>query len=240
MTDKLFKASRQPEVLPDDDHDYLAADERYEPETGYFEDDDLPLSEAVPRSDPLSFIDEQQRKLALALDFGPEDLMFNDEGKLSPAQIALLDKDVIWLFGSMIALCGALALFFAVLSLFVFGSVTLLPALAPLLAAFVTVIMLKRVREQLPQAPVQRTTLRLGTLSLTARRWGLSDDDKLPVPNHQPIFAPKHLYKALQANRTYILYYTPLRTWRGYRLLSLEPTEDAVEFEKSKRKPKRG
>ncbi|MBI5960836.1 MAG: hypothetical protein HY866_19010 [Chloroflexi bacterium] len=237
MTDKLFKASRQPEVLPDDDHDYLAADDDfYESEAGYH---DLPLSEAVPRSDPLSFIDEQQRKLALALDFGPEDLMFNDEGKLSPAQIAQLNQDLLWFYGPMVAASTALALFFAMMGVFS-GNALLLPGIMMLVLALIPALLLRQERERLARRRVQRTMLRLGTLSLTARRMGLLEGDTLPVAGDKPVFAPKRLYKALQANRTYILYYTPVRTWRGYRLLSLEPTEDAVEFEKPKRKPKRG
>jgi hypothetical protein len=106
--------------------------------------------------------------------------------------------------------------------------------------AVIPITLMRLERERLPDRRVQRTTLRLGTLSLVARRWGLSDDDKLPVPGGKPIFAPKPLYKALQANRGYILYYTPVRTLRGYRLLTLEPVELEFETEKPKRKLKRG
>jgi hypothetical protein len=202
--------------------------------------ENIPISDDLPRNDPLACADEEQRKLALVLDFGPDDLMFNDEGRLSPAQIDQLNQDLIHLYGPMIGACILIALVFSLIGLSN-GAPLLVPGLLVLALAVLPMGLLKHERDRLAQSRVQRTTLRLGTLSLTARRLGLMHDTPLPVPGNKPIFDPgRKLYKVLRANQTYILYYTPVRTWRGYRLLSLVPTDDASEPEKPKRKPKRG
>ncbi len=205
-----------------------------------FDDDEreFPLAPAA-RNDPLEFADEALQKLALALDFGPDDLAFNREGQLTAEQIARLDQDLRNFYGWIAGMLVAVAILLAVVGVTA-GQLLVLPVLLCLILAVIPIALFRMERERLPDRRVQRTTMRLGTLSLVARRWGLSDDDKLPVPANKPIFAPKPLYKALQANRGYILYYTPVRTWRGYRLLTLEPVEDSFADEKPKRKLKRG
>jgi hypothetical protein len=199
---------------------------------------DFPLAEAV-HNDPLEFADEPIRKLALALDFGPEDLAFNREGQLSADQIARLDQDLRYFYGGIAGTLAAVAILLAFMGM-VAGELLLFPILLSLILTVIPATLFRLERERLPDRRVQRTTMRLGTLSLVARRWGLSDDNTLPVPGGKPIFAPKPLYKALQANRGYILYYTPMRTLRGYRLLTLEPVEEGFMDEKPKRKLKRG
>jgi len=193
----------------------------------------------APRNDPLEFADDPLRKLALALDFGPDDLAFNRDGQLSPDQVTRLDQDLRYFYGGIAAMLAAVSVLLAVVGA-VAGQLLLFPVLLFLGLAVFPAALLRMERERLPDRRVQRTTMRLGTLSLVARRWGLSDEDKLPVPGGKPIFAPKPLYKALQANRGYILYYTPVRTLHGYRLLSLEPVEEGFTAEKPKRKLKRG
>jgi hypothetical protein len=207
-------------------------DASYDDERGF------PLAESA-RNDPLEFADDPMRKLALALDFGPDDLAFNREGLLSAEQIDRLDQDLRHFYGGIAGTLASIGVLLTVVGT-VTGQLLVLPVLMFLAVAVIPVALMRLERERLPDRRVQRTTLRLGTLSLVARRWGLSDDDKLPVPGGKPIFAPKPLYKALQANRGYILYYTPVRTLRGYRLLTLEPVEESFVDEKPKRKLKRG
>lgn len=204
----------------------------------YDGDDGYPLAEAI-HNDPLEFADDTMRKLALALDFGPDDLAFNRAGELSPDQIARLDDDLRQFYWSITGGLALVALLLAGVGVLV-GELLALPVLLFLGVAVIPVALLRWEHERLPARRVQRTTMRLGTLSLVARRWGLTDNDKLPVPGSKPIFAPKPLYKALQANRGYILYFTPVRTLHGYRLLTLEPIETPFDVEKPKRKLKRG
>lgn len=220
----------------------MAQDDLAEPEPGgdaYGVEDQGRLPEAGIRNDPLAFGDDPMLKLALAVNFGPEDLAFNRDGELSPAQIDQLETDLRQFYWPMIGGLALLTFLLGGMSA-LGGQLLALPAALLMVAAVVPALLLKWERERLPERRVQRTALRMDTLSLFARRFGLRDDKALPAADGKPIFAPKPLYKALQANRTYILYYTPLRTWHGYRLLSLEPTEESSAPVKAKHKPKRG
>ncbi len=186
--------------------------------------------------DPLAFADQHMARLGLTLDFGPGDLAFNRGAQLSPAQIARLENDLRLFYLPMSAALGVFALLIGLAG--ALGSAVPMVMLALVLmgCAAIPAWLMRRETERLPDRVVVYTTLRLGGLALTARRWGLSDS--LPVDGGKPIFAPKHLYKVLRANQTYLAYYVPMRTWRGYRLLSLEPHQGGT-FEKPKRKTKR-
>ncbi len=202
--------------------------------------------------DPLAFSDSDMSKLGLTLDFGPADLDDNRDGALSPAQVARLETDLRWFYWPMIIGLVAVAFFIGVTSA-VAGTLALVPVVFFMAAAAVPAVLLYVQRQGLADQPVLHTTLRVGGLSLVARRWGLIDESEsglggnvtLPVEGGKKIFATKHLYKSLQSNRTYIAYYAPVRTWTGFRLLSVEPLDapeasDRREKPKRTRKPKRG
>lgn len=231
----------EPEEISGTDLEAAALESTSEPTADYVYEVEgvLPMADIMPCNDPLAFADEQLQNLALALDFGPDDLAYNHEGELSPAQIARLEEDINQFYWPMIGGLALIACVIALVGMFT-GQLLALPAVLFAVLMVIPVTLLRMERERLPDRQVQRTLLRMGTLSLVARRWGLSDERTLPTAGDKPIFAPHSLYKVLQANRVYILYYTPVRTWRGYRLLSLEPAESDYELEKPKRKAKRG
>ncbi len=231
------------------DQDVFASQRASEPEYAPdLEDDDLhyradtwtdgEVSSPEP-DDPLAFADPDLIKLGLTLDFGPGDLAANQEGVLSPAQIAQLEMDLRWFYWSMIPPLVILALVISLLGI-TSGTLTLLlPALLVLSLTLIPALLYRREVIRLPQRTVKHTLLRMGGFALTMRRWGLSADDKWPVEGDKYVFGPKHLYKVLRANQTYLAYYTPVQTWKPYRLLSLEPLDDAGEKPKRKAKPKR-
>jgi hypothetical protein len=226
-----YKADSQPDFDPGD----LTYDQA---EEILPDQDDWPEDEPLP-DNPLAFSDEHMARLGLTLDFGPGDLASNRDGDLSPAQIVRLERDLRLFYWPMIV---ALVLFAFITG--VMGAIyelgMLIPALVLMALAAIPAVLLNRERAHLPDRTVTYTTLRLGGFSLTIRRWGFKDDQRLPVDGSKPVFGPKSIYKVLQANQTYLAYYAPVRTWRGYRLLSLEPMEGARVFRKPKRKPKRG
>ena len=193
--------------------------------------------------DPLAFSDSHMTKLGLALDFGPADLEQNQDGVLSMAQIDRLETDLRWFYWPMIIVLAGMA-FFVGISSAASATFALVPVTFLMAVAAVPAVLLYLQRQRLADQPVLYTTLRLGSLSLVARRWGLFDDEgpggniQLPVEGGKKIFASKHLYKSLNANRTYIIYYVPVRTWSGYRLLSIEPL-DSPGDDAPRSKPKR-
>ncbi len=195
------------------------------------------------RNTPLAFPDEHMAQLALTLGFGPDDLAANQEGILTESQIARLESNLRWFYWPMIGALAAIAFLIGATSALA-GSFTVV-SFVLLALAVIPALLLKRERERLPDREVLVTMLRVGRFSLTMRRWGIFDDDemfgtvKYPVSavGGKSIWGPKHLYKGMQPNRLYLLYYAPVRTWRGYRLLSIEPAE--AEKSKVKSPPKR-
>jgi hypothetical protein len=221
------KRLRQP--APDYEPDDLAGDE-----SRWAEDDAL----TTEPDDPLAFGDPHMVQLGGILDFGPGDLACNQDGVLSPAQIARLENEVRLFYGPMIAGVAAAAFILGLIGIANGLWAVLLVALLGMGLAALPAALLRRERQRLPRGLVRHSTMRIGSFTLTMRRWGISDSDSLPVDSSKPIFGPKQLYKVLKGNQTYIVYYAPVRTWRGHRLLSLEPIADDVPV-KTKRKPKR-
>lgn len=198
--------------------------------------------------DPLHFDDEHLTQLGLTLDFGPHDLEMNREGALSPDQIARLETDLRWTYWPAIIILALMVLFTGATSLQA-GSFAAVPVVFLMVVAAIPAVLLHLERRNLPQQRVRATLLRIGGMSLIARRFGLTDDGepriKLPVEGGKTLFAPRHLYKVLNANRPYIVYYVAVRTWHGYRALSIEPdggTGPAASSAapKPKRKTRRG
>jgi hypothetical protein len=222
-----YQADRQPD-------DFYAYDE---------EDDDAAESGVWPQAEPvmdnpLAFDDEHMARLGLTLDFGPGDLASNRDGELSPSQIARLEGDLRLFYWPMIVALVIFAFLIGVSGTVAGNIGVLIPALVVMGLAAIPAVLLNQQRARLPRRLVLRTTLRLGGFSLTIRRWGFRDSDRLPVDGGKPVFGPKHIYNVLQANQTYLAYYAPVRSWRGYRLLSLEPLETGT-YAKPKRKAKR-
>jgi hypothetical protein len=222
----------QAEPQPDD---YYAYDEN---------EDDAADSDAWPPAapvtdNPLAFTDEHMARLGLTLDFGPGDLASNRDGELSPGQIARLEQDLRLFYWPMIAALVVFAFLIGVSGTLAGDLSALIPALVVMGLAVIPAALLNQQRASLPQRRVRRTMLRLGGFSLTMRRWGIKDEQRLPVDGGKPVFGPKHIYKVLQANQTYLAYYAPVRSWRGYRLLSLEPLDSGSPTSKPKRKAKR-
>lgn len=193
--------------------------------------------------DPLAFSDSHMAKLGLTLEFGPADLEQNQDGGLSMAQIDRLETDLRWFYWPMIIVLAGMA-FLVGISSAASATFALVPVTFLMAAAAVPAVLLYVQRQRLADQPVLYSTLRLGSLSLVARRWGLFDEDgptgniQLPVEGGKKLFASRHLYKALNANRTYVVYYAPVRTWSGYRVLSIEPL-DAPGDDAPASKPKR-
>lgn len=229
------------EPVHDFDPDDLAFGREPESEqAAWLDDDSYPYDPDEANIDnPLAFADEHMARLGLTLDFGPGDLAFNRSGDLSPAQVARLENDLRLFYWPMIIVLALFSLMVGLVGALNGSLAVMLPALLLIGLAAIPAALLNRERQRLPGRTIQYTTLRMGGLSLTARRWGLNDDSALPVDGGKPVFAPKHLYKVLRANQTYLAYFAPVRTWRGYRLLSLEPREDALEKPKRHAKSKR-
>jgi hypothetical protein len=197
-------------------------------------------SPGVPVMDnPLAFSDEHMARLGLTLDFGPGDLASNRDGELSPSQIVRLEQDLRLFYWPMIIALAVFAFLIGVTGIVAGDISNLIPALVVLGLAAIPAVLLNQERARLPRRQVRRTTLRMGGFSLTMRRWGIKEEKRLPVDGGKPVFGPKHIYKVLQANQTYLAYYAPVRSWRGYRLLSLEPLESVSGYSKPKRKAKR-
>jgi hypothetical protein len=231
----------KPEPALDHDHGDFAYDQDPEPDQAAWPEDDsyqYDLDEPV-MDDPLAFADDHMTRLGLTLDFGPGDLACNRDGELSRAQIARLETDLRLFYWPMIAALTVIAFVIGVMGAINGQFSALFPALLLMGLATIPALLLNRERQRLPTRLVLHTTLRLGGLSLTVRRWGLKDDSALPVDGGKPVFGPKHVYRVLRANQTYLTYYVPVRTWRGYRLLSLEPIDNALEKPKRKAKHKR-
>lgn len=195
--------------------------------------------------DPIDFADPHLTELGLALDFGPDDLAANQQGRLSLPQAALLDHDLRWFYGPMIG--GLVILAFLIgLSSALNGELALFPVILLMALAMLPAYLLRQELSLLADRRVERTMLKLGSLGLVARRWGLVDTRgpfggvNFPVMNDKPVFGPRHLYRMLNARRTYVVYYAPVRTWRGFRLLSIEPVTSPPPGTKPKRKAKRG
>ncbi len=223
-----YQAQPQPD-------DYYAYDE---------EEDNAADSGAWPSAapvmdNPLAFTDEHMARLGLTLDFGPGDLASNRDGELSPGQIARLEQDLRLFYWPMIAALAVFAFLIGASGTLAGNLGSLLPALIVMGLGVIPAALLNQQRASLPQRRVRRTILRLGGFSLTMRRFGFREDERLPVDGGKPVFGPKHIYKVLQANQTYLAYYAPVRSWRGYRLLSLEPLDDGSARPKPKRKAKR-
>lgn len=217
----------RPERAPDlENEEFLYASE------GWPEAD---VSSPEP-DDPLQFSDDHMIRLGLTLDFGPGDLACNQDGVLSPAQIAQVENDLRWFYWSMVAALAVFATLFCMIGFFTGVLLLLLPALIVMGLSLIPISLYKRELLRLPLRQVQHTTMRIGGFALTLRRWGLSDDKQVPVDGGKRVFGPAHLYKVLRANQTYIAYYAPVRSWKGYRLLSLEPMDET--WEKPKRKLK--
>lgn len=193
--------------------------------------------------DPRSFFDQHQAELGMALDFGPDDLAANQQGMLSYPQIAQLDRDLRWFYGPIIWSLAGAAFLIAVSSTLA-GTPAAVPIISLMVGALIATYLQRQERATLADRHVQRTMLKVRTLGLVARRWGLLDDRgpfggvRYPVMNDRTVFGPRHLYQVLSARQSYVVYYAPVRTWRGFRLLSIEPFDDALPDEKPKRKSK--
>jgi hypothetical protein len=233
----MAKLEPSPDYDPDDyayDHESEPDQTAWPEEDAYWYDLDEPVMD-----DPLAFNDEHMARLGLTLDFGPGDLACNRDGELSPAQIARLETDLRLFYWPMIAVLSLIAFLIGVMGAINGQLSAFFPALLLMGLAAIPALLLNRERQRLPTRLVLHTTLRLGGLSLTVRRWGLNDEGTLPVDGGKPVFGPKHVYKVLRANQTYLAHYAPVRTWRGYRLLSLEPMGSAPGKPKRKAKGKR-
>ncbi|MCD4684533.1 MAG: hypothetical protein K8S97_01170 [Anaerolineae bacterium] len=234
----------QPAPQSDDEQAYAAAHESAP---------DIPVGTAIPHgdalhvqeevyADPLDFDDDHLARLGLTLDFGPADLDANQSGVLSDLQLERLENDLRTTYWPVIGALAAVVLILGVTGA-LSGSLVVFPMLFMMALALIPAVLLYLEREKLPQQPVKRTTLRVGGFSLMARRFGALDEAnatgkiKLPVQGGKQIFAPQHVYKVLKSGQTYIVYYVPVRTWVGYRALSIEPVEDIQKS--SARKPKR-
>lgn len=198
-------------------------------------------------TDPLDFYDEHLAKLGLTLDFGPADLAANQAGILSEHQLEHLERDLRWMYWPPTGVFAALTVVFGIVSVTTGTTRTVLPMILMMGLALISAVLLHLERARLPQQPVKRTMLRIGGFSLLARRLGFLDDAsadeniKLPAEGGKPVFAPKHVYKVLKSGQTYIVYYAPVRTWAGYRALSIEPADEGQKgsVRKSKSKGKR-
>lgn len=228
----------------DDSADFVPA---YDPDPVY--DDTSHAYTPHPAANrPLAFVGAHMTQLGLTLDFGPQDLAANQDGYLTDAQIERLEADFRWFYWPMIGFLALIAFLIGVSSALA-GTLTAIPFVLLGLAT-IPAVLLKMERERLPDRTVKATTLRLGHFSKFARRFELVDERgplggvKYPVEGGKPIWGPHHLYKILNANRTYVVYYAPVRTWRGYRLLSIEPADTTSVKPKSppkrKGKGKRG
>jgi hypothetical protein len=228
----LMSSKYQAEPQPDD---YYAYDEDEDDAA----DTDAWATDALVMDNPLAFSDEHMARLGLTLDFGPGDLASNRDGELSLGQIARLEQDLRFFYWPMIAALVVVAFLIGVSGTLAGNISSLIPALIVMGLAAIPAALLNRQRASLPYCRVRRTMLRLGGFSLTIRRWGIKDEHRLPVDGGKPVFGPKHIYKVLKANQTYLAYYAPVRSWRGYRLLSLEPLDSGSPTAKPKRKAKR-
>lgn len=193
--------------------------------------------------DPLAFPEEDMTNLGLTLNFGPADLEDNQDGLLSPAQVARLENDLRWFYWPMIGGLAGFAFLVGTASA-LSGQLALVPVVVLMALAAIPAALLNLERGRLPERAVLRSTLRLGGFSLVARRWGFFDEElaagnvHYPVQGGKKVFGPKHLYKVLRSGQTYLVYYAPVRTWYGFRLLSLEPLEDAPPASRPRRKAK--
>ena len=239
--------SHDPQFARDDEHDDFAP--AYDPDPDPMYNDVPHIYAPHPAANrPLAFADAHMTQLGLTLDFGPHDLATNQDGTLTGAQIEQLEADFRWFYWPMIGFLALIAFLIGVSSALA-GTLNAMPFVLLGLAA-IPAVLLKMEREQLPDRPVKATTLRLGRLSKFTRRFDLMDERgplggvKYPVAGGKPIWGPHHLYKVLNANQTYIVYYAPARTWRGFRLLSIEPADPTIanptHLPKRKGKGKRG
>jgi hypothetical protein len=166
-------------------------------------------------------------KLAVTLEFGPDDLEANRNGYLSPSQIARFQtkmRRIYWI--GLIAL-SALVFVLGLIGINALpgGWFILALSVAVMLAALGLASTLPGELRSLPDRPVQVTPIRIGRLSLWFRRWG-SDEGKalFKAEGDTPVSAPSNLYKVLRANQDYRAYYMRLhRHWGGHRIISMEP-----------------
>ena len=207
--------------------------------------------EAEEELDPVQDREYQRHmlKLAVTLEFGPDDLDANRSGHLSLAQIARFEGRMrrdYWIF---LIVLSALAFVLGVIGINALpgGLFMLALSVAVMVFALGTASTLPGELRSLRDRPVQASSFRMGRLSLLLRRWGFNDEKTIPMvkqdfqmDTNRTIVASSNLYKVLRPNQDYRAYYTRLHRHFGrYRLVSMEPvgkwSADAPE-EKAKRK----
>lgn len=196
------------------------------------------------------FDDPHMAELAEALKFTSEDLAYNREGMLSPAQIVTLRNDhrlSFWLLAlDVTALAFILGLSGLVYAESRYGPLILLLPTGVLLT--ITLVKANGLNNRLldvPWYPVSQ-------LILCPSREGLDQLFKKRQRRFSPgnkniagFIGNRKLYRALKANKQYYIYYTPAHhPWIivGTRILSIEPVADrpviTIVPDKLKQKPK--
>ena len=165
--------------------------------------------------------------LAAALRFDIQDLSYNREGYLTPAQIRQFKRHLdrgYWpllaTLSSVAFVLGGLAVMFMPVGLVLFVPVVLL-----MLTALWGGSVLRRERALLTTPIVRPIVVSLDEDTLRPRRRGPPGEEP-PIRVHgKQLKAPRALYRVLHANQPYRVYYVPLN-WPGYRIVSVEPISD--------------
>jgi hypothetical protein len=190
-----------------------------------------------------SFFDPHLANLAAVLEFGPDDLDHNQAGHLTPAQIKRVHNDLRCVYWPFIGALSLLAFVFGAVSASS-GSFAFFPVGVLMAAALAVAAVFRQQHERLHHHPARSAMLRLGRLSLTMRRWQFTDDDNplqatFVVEGGTRLFAPRAVYKTLRANWAYRVYFAPVRTWSGHRILSIEPLAELTPRDKRRAAPRR-
>lgn len=195
--------------MPDDDDLYLNEPE----EDSYALDDD--------ERDAGYFADSELQKLADVLNFTPDELAMNWAGYLTERQMRQLEHDLRQMYWIIIGLLSFTAFGLGALALVHFALLFIPVGL--MIAAAVVAFIYRNEREHLPDRDVDWSRVKVGWFSLITKGIFGDDSHQTAYFNDNKLVAPRAVYRAMQPNLHYRVYFVRTRLPSGYRVLSMEP-----------------
>jgi hypothetical protein len=193
------------------------------------EEYDAPDDDAQPY-----FGDPDMQRLADVLDFTPHELSANRAGYLTERQIRQLERELRQMYWIIIGILSFTTFGMAALA-FVHVALLLIPIGLMIITAMVAYFY-RYQRERLPDREVEWSRVKVGLFSLWTNRFFGDNSHQIAYFNNNKLGAPRAVYRAMQPNLHYRVYYAPVRLMPGYRVLTMEPEDSPWKSKRDKAK----
>jgi hypothetical protein len=180
------------------------------------------------------FGDPEMQQLADVLNFTPHELSANRAGYLTERQIRQLERELRQMYWIIIGILSFTT--FGVGAMAVFHPALALIPIALMMVTAIVAYFYRYQREQLPNREVEWSRVKVGLFSLWTNRFFGENNRQVAYFNNNKLGAPRAVYRAMQPNLRYRVYYAPVRLMPGYRVLTMEPEDSPWKSKRDKAK----